>query len=186
MKSINPNKREDLNNRYKFDDPVVEIVHSKGDYTKITNLKKISEQLSQPEMVLLRFLGKIHGSNIFEDKNSISGKISKEKIDEYLDIYIENFVICPGCQDPETIPYLEGQKKKIELKIKCNCCGKISTILSNKNKKIENSRLLIIKELEKGTIWKVKQGNMVIKENKSQSINNNSLENEMADFNPFD
>ena len=178
MKSINPNKREDLNNRYKFDDSIVKIVHSKGDYTKITNLTKIAEQLSQPEIVLLRFLGKIHGSNIFEDKNSISGKISKEKIDEYLDIYIENFIICPKCTNPETIPFLEGEKKNIILKIKCGACSEITIINQNKNKKIENSRLLIIKELEKGTEWVCKKGNMVIPDN--ENISN------IDKFNPFE
>ena len=179
MKSINPKFRHDECQRYKFEDTKVVIVNSKGDYTQISNLDKISEQLSQPTNILLKFLGKYHGSNIFDDKNGIAGKLSKEKIDKYIDIYINNFIICKNneCDKPETILYLTDiSKKKKELTMKCCACSNINKIEENDNKKIENIRKMLIKEIERGIEWVPKKGNMVMIDN---------IE-EKDEYNPFE
>jgi translation initiation factor 5 len=54
------------------------------------------------------------------DKYVVNGKHDAEDLAKVLDIFIEKFVLCGGCRNPETNVDIKGDK----IFLKCRACGK--------------------------------------------------------------
>lgn len=179
---ININGSKDNSYRYKMPVFQCEIKgNGNGIYTIITNLNDVSKYINHPPTILLKFLSSYNGSMANEEKMSITGRYTSDKLQKTIQIYINRFVICSKCNIPETIPQINKQSKKnIILELKCSSCGSISSILCNKNEM--KAYELIVKYLEKNA-WTTTKGTMVSFDNKN-NISSNEI-NEEDDINPF-
>lgn len=101
--------------RYQMDQ--VEIT-KQGIKIVFLNIESISKSLSREPSQIVSFLKKYFGSS-FEYKDNIATTtkkdLTKEELQNALFKYIEEYVLCKKCKNPETI--YEKEKKKIFM-----CC----------------------------------------------------------------
>lgn len=100
-----------------------------GKYTIITNFKTIADYLRRPPANLAKFLqkelaaqGKIDG-----DRLMLKAKLNSAKVNEKIQMYAKEFVICPICKKPDTEIISE---KGVKLR-HCLACGAKSPIHYN-------------------------------------------------------
>jgi translation initiation factor 5 len=186
---ININGKIDDSYRYKME-PIKSTICGKGNgiFTIIHNMQTISTQINQPANLLLKFLSIYNGSIANEEKMSITGGYSSDKLQNDIQFYINFFVICPKCTVPEIIPQLKKESKKnITLELKCSACGTVSSVICNNKNEIKLSDM-IIKYLEKNS-WSTTKGTMIISDNKiKEDIFSSCEENQenKDEINPFD
>lgn len=159
---LNINGKIDPSYRYKML-PISSTINGKGNgiYTTILNLNDVCKDINQPPILILKFLSLYFGSMCNEEKRTITGGYKNEELQKALQIYINKFLICSGCNIPETIPQLNKiSKKSIKLELKCASCGKLSEVLCNN--KIENRIYdLIVKYLESNEWVELSKGIMI-------------------------
>lgn len=128
--------------RYKM--PKIEI-QTEGKTTNIKtiliNLNEVAASLKRPALIILKYIGYEKGTNI-ETKNNkyiVKGSYSTSEVQDLIYSFIEKYILCLDCGNPET--YYELEKQNIVMI--CYACG-------GKNK-IEKGRIynLIEKDLEK-------------------------------------
>ena len=158
--SLNINGSNDEYERYKM--PMIEITTtgSGGNkYTILKNLDDVSKSLNHPTIVLLQFISTLLNCSFKKENNSVKGHYDVPKITEIIYEYINLYILCPYCNKPETIPSIQGKKKKKHIIIKCSACGNTSSLV-NKSKYFTKGCKLIINYLEKNE-WVIHKGNMV-------------------------
>lgn len=118
----------------------VKVISSKGDRfeipkvkgavqgknTIITNITEIAGYIRRPLDHLTKFLSKeLAASGKIENERLIlNTKLNSNKVNEKIDLYSKEFVICPECNKPDTEVILEkGIKSK-----HCLACGAKSPI----------------------------------------------------------
>lgn len=172
---LNINGKPDPSYRYKMT-PISATINGKGNgvYTTILNLNEVCKDINQPPIVILKFLSLNFGSMCNEEKGTITGGYKNEEIQKALQVYINRFLICPGCNIPETIPQSNKENKKsTKLELRCSSCGKTSEVICN-NKLEQRIYDLIIKYLETNEWIQSSKGTMV-----KQKVN------EEDEFNPL-
>lgn len=136
---ININKDvKDPNYRYKMSEVEIKI-EGGGQYlrTVVTNLDKIANSLLTTPEILNHYLGLSLGTNSGHQAKSdhlfIQGEHSKKKIQKVIYKYIDEFLICPKCRIPDTcFKIAKGKKKKQQLSLVCQSCGKDSLLSNSK------------------------------------------------------
>jgi len=115
-------------NGERFEIPKVEG-RIEGKNTIITNFKEIADYLRRPMENLAKFLqkelaaqGKING-----DRLIFNTKLNSVKVNEKIQMYAKEFVICPVCGKPDTEIVTE---KGVKLR-HCLACGAKSAIHYN-------------------------------------------------------
>jgi translation initiation factor 5 len=102
-----------------------------GCKTMIINLDDVAKSLNREPYEILKFIGYSTGSQTSITKDSeyiLNGFIQDEDLLKYLYIYIEMFVICFTCRNPET-------NYKIRSKVvntKCSACGAMNELNEHK------------------------------------------------------
>ncbi|KAF1822222.1 uncharacterized protein K489DRAFT_320161 [Dissoconium aciculare CBS 342.82] len=98
-----------------------------GIKTVIVNLANVAGQLARPGNYVIKYFGFELGAqtNIDpkDDRWIINGAHDASKLQDYLDGFINKFVLCKECKNPETVINIKDQK----LLMDCKACGKIST-----------------------------------------------------------
>jgi len=114
-KDIKPIKQSE---RFKI--PKVEG-HHEGTKTILTNLPQVASQIRRDMDHLLRFLLKeLATSGAFKNNRVIlQRKLPSAKINEKIQDYVKEFVVCSQCQKPDT----ELLKEKGFSFINCLACG---------------------------------------------------------------
>lgn len=109
----------------RFDVPKVEG-KVEGKNTIITNIAEISSYLRRPVENIAKFLikelatsGKVEGSRLI-----LNTKMNSIKVNEKIELYTKEFVVCPVCGKPDTEVLAE---KGIKFK-NCLACGAKSPI----------------------------------------------------------
>lgn len=104
----------------RFEIPLIEG-HLEGNKTIITNLSYISSYLRRDQEHLLKFLLRELATpgSIKDNRLVLMRKISSQKINEKIEEYVNEFVICKQCGKPDT----ELLKEKGFLFIHCLACG---------------------------------------------------------------
>lgn len=104
----------------RFEVPKVEG-HLEGTKTILTNFPKIASYLRRDQEHLLKFLLKELASSgsIKNGRVILQRKINSQKINEKIDNYVNEFVICGQCGKPDT----EILKEKGFSFIHCLACG---------------------------------------------------------------
>ena len=97
-----------------------------GKNTIITNILEIASYLRRPIESLVKFLQKELAAviKLEKDRIIINTKINSEKVNDKIQVYAKEFVICQGCGKPDTeIVSEKGIKSK-----HCLACGAKSPI----------------------------------------------------------
>lgn len=181
---ININGKSDEFYRYKMP-PISGTISGRGNgiFTILNNLDDISKYINQPSIILLKYLSIYFGAMSNEEKMTITGGYNNDELQKALQTFINAFVICSMCNVPEIIPQIIGNKKTLNLELKCSACGKISNPkLKNKNE--QKGEEIIIKYLQKNT-WTIINKGTIISQNTiaSKSVDINDLY--FGDDNPF-
>lgn len=124
------NTQEDTFFRYKM--PIIEIKYEgKGNKSKtiLLNLNDISQSLERKPEEILNFFKLKFNTSINEKIFSITGNFDIKLLNSCLMEYINFYVICKNCSNPETMYSIH----KEYIKIKCKACGCTSKI-ENVNK----------------------------------------------------
>ncbi len=103
-----------------------------GIRTVVTNMVQIAKAINRPAAYVTKFFGYELGAQVKMDAliYSVNGSHDADKLLSLLYSFIEKFVLCSNCQNPETD--LSVSKKLISLK--CKACGSITTISERTHK----------------------------------------------------
>lgn len=125
--NINVNRNvTDAFYRYKMP-RLIAKVEGKGNGIKtvIVNMSEIAKALSRPPTYPTKFFGcELGAQTQFDQKNDryiVNGSHDSGKLQGLLDGFIKKFVLCPECENPETI--LTVQAKKQMILQRCAACG---------------------------------------------------------------
>lgn len=120
--------------RYQMDEVIVKVEGSgKMIKTLILNLDKIAKQIDRPAKYILAYIAFEIGVSYKcdGDKSYIGSEQTKLQVQNHINKFINNFILCKYCNNPETKPLVEGSKKNTLLKLNCASCGNQSLIDSN-------------------------------------------------------
>lgn len=155
MKTINIDRNStDVFYRYKM--PEIEIkVEGRGNGIKtvLVNIEEISKSLDRKPWHLTKYLsyelGTLGSFDEVTRKHIINGSHTKEKVQEHIFRFIEEFILCKSCErNPETVLFTDSNRKQIQQR--CKACGKVNTIKTqNKLGKILLRELPSKEECEK-------------------------------------
>lgn len=116
---------KDLYYRYKM--PKVNLRHEgkSGGRTIVVNLDDISNSLRRKSNYILKYLGYELATQVKSDKGKyiLNGKHDLTRIQDIIYDFIDAYVICPCCENPETFYINEGT-----LGMECLACGKKSKV----------------------------------------------------------
>ena len=104
----------------RFEIPKIEG-HIEGTKTILTNLQQITSYLRRDQDHLLKFLLKELATSgaLKNNRVILQRKISSQKINEKIESYSKEFVICNQCGKPDT----ELKKEKTHASLNCLACG---------------------------------------------------------------
>lgn len=119
-----PRTIEDRHYRYKM--PALGIkVEGRGNgiKTKIVNILDVAKALDRDPLYLMKYFGLELGSQISQNAGHlINGKQEVADLANVLDKFIDKYVLCGKCKNPETIILV----KKGNLRLKCKACGHLT------------------------------------------------------------
>lgn len=132
MANVNINRNlSDQFYRYKMP-KLVAKVEGKGNGIKtvIVNMPEIAKSLNRPPMYPTKYFGCLLGAQVnFDNKSEryiVNGAHDPNKLQDLLDGFIQKYVLCQSCENPETI--LSVNKKKEVIGTNCMACGHSGTI----------------------------------------------------------
>lgn len=132
MANVNINRNlSDQFYRYKMP-KLVAKVEGKGNGIKtvIVNMPEIAKSLNRPPMYPTKYFGWKCGAQVnFDNKSEryiVNGAHDPNKLQDLLDGFIQKYVLCQSCENPETI--LSVNKKKEIIGTNCMACGHAGTI----------------------------------------------------------
>ena len=132
--SINVNRGLD-DQFYRYKMPKLQAkVEGKGNGIKtvIVNMVEIAKALNRPPMYPTKYFGCILGAQVnYDNKNDryiVNGAHDATKLQDLLDGFIQKYVLCQNCKNPETV--LGVQAKKSIITTSCKACGYAGTISS--------------------------------------------------------
>jgi translation initiation factor 5 len=139
MQNIGFDNMGDINYRYQMPKMVIKV-EGKGNGIKtiIVNLNDISKALNREPDIIIKYFSYSLGS-ITEKNNIIKGPHKLETLNELLNKFIEKYVLCSFCSNPETTYTFDNNM----LTIDCIACGHIQ--------KADNSKIVdyVIKKFTK-------------------------------------
>ncbi|KAF2742866.1 hypothetical protein M011DRAFT_254828 [Sporormia fimetaria CBS 119925] len=115
--------------RYKME-RIQSKIEGKGNGIKtvIVNLSSVAQSLARPPAYVIKYFGFELGAqtniNPSDDRWIINGAHDAAKLQDYLDGFIQKFVLCKKCKNPET----DVNIKDDQIKLDCKACGKISDV----------------------------------------------------------
>lgn len=183
MAFVNVNRS--LNDQfYRYKMPkLIAKVEGKGNGIKtvIVNMSEIAKALSRPPTYPTKYFGCELGSQTQfdpkKDRYIVNGQHDATRLQDILDGFIKKYVLCPSCENPETV--LTVLPKKAVITTKCKACGHSGTLVTN-----HKLNTFIIKNPPEGSAAKKdpktpKKG----KKKGEESPNNSAEEHENGDNN---
>lgn len=109
--------------------PVLNIkVEGRGNGIKtvIPNMEDIARALARPPTYPTKFFGCELGAqtSFANDRYIVNGSHTADRLRELLDAFIEKFVLCPSCKNPETELVITGKGANEDIHRDCKACGK--------------------------------------------------------------
>lgn len=124
--NIGKDARGDMFHRYKM--PVLQVkVEGKGNGIKtvIPNMSDIARSLARPPTYITKFFGcELGAQTTFDEKYDryiVNGAHQADRLRELLDVFIDKFVLCSSCKNPETELMIVGRDELIWRD--CKACG---------------------------------------------------------------
>ncbi|TVY50232.1 Eukaryotic translation initiation factor 5 [Lachnellula cervina] len=99
-----------------------------GIKTVIVNLSSVAQSLARPGAYVIKYfgfeLGAQTNSNPSDDRWIINGAHDASKLQDYLDGFINKFVLCKDCKNPETEVFIKDGRILLD----CKACGHRSDV----------------------------------------------------------
>lgn len=121
-------KRDVQDPYYRYKMPRIQCkIEGKGNGIKtvFVNLADVGKALARPPSYVTKFFGAEVGALSQVDdrtqKYLVNGVHDQEKLQSLLDVFILKFVLCPACENPETV--LKVSKKDATITRTCQACG---------------------------------------------------------------
>jgi translation initiation factor 5 len=125
-----------------------------GIKTVIPNMSDVARALSRPPTYTTKFFGcELGAQTSFDEKNDryiVNGAHNADRLRELLDVFIEKFVLCKSCKNPETELVILKVNRTEDIIRDCKACGertgvdmrhKLTTfILKNPPVKVKKSK----------------------------------------------
>lgn len=115
---------------YRYKMPVLLTkIEGKGNGIKtvIPNMTDIAKALARPPTYPTKYFGcELGAQTTFDEKNEryiVNGAHDASRLRELLTTFIDKFVLCPGCKNPETELYISGSGKREKIYRDCKACG---------------------------------------------------------------
>jgi len=106
--------------RYKMPQITSSQINKKGGQTQITNLSEVANQIKRTNREIFSYIQRGLATSSGNDKKAIlNGKFTTEQLQTLLVKYIQEWVLCGVCDNPET----SLTKTKKELFLSCAACG---------------------------------------------------------------
>ena len=124
--------RENTDRFYRYKMPPIESkIEGKGNgiKTNIVNAAEVARALNRPPSYVIKYFGFELGAqtSINDDKEKylVNGQHEASKLQDSLDGFINKFVLCPSCKNPETqiVVTKDGNLQK-----ECGACGQTNKI----------------------------------------------------------
>lgn len=96
----------------------------KNNKTYITNLDVVGKDINRDPKELIKWFGYTLGISANTKECSLNGMYSSQKLQEHLQDFINNHVLCGVCGNPETT----YETKKGKLSKQCASCGGVSAV----------------------------------------------------------
>lgn len=99
-----------------------------GIKTNLENNVEVAKALARPPDYLLKFYGFELGAMISSKNGAaiVHGQHDVTKLRQLLDKFIERFVQCAHCGNPETVIKVHKKREKVELR--CKACGQSTEV----------------------------------------------------------
>lgn len=128
--ALNINRNvDDIFYRYKMP-RLLAKVEGKGNGIKtvIANMSEVGKALNRPPTYATKYFGcELGAQTQFDLKNEryiVNGEHDAAKLQDLVHGFIKKFVLCPECENPETVLTVKGQK----ISQSCKACGNVGTI----------------------------------------------------------
>ncbi|XP_037071970.1 eukaryotic translation initiation factor 5-like [Pollicipes pollicipes] len=96
-----------------------------GIKTVVVNMTEVAKALCRPPSYPCKYFGcELGAQTLMDGKNDryiVNGAHDASKLQDMLDGFIRKFVLCPGCDNPETV--LQVREKKGVIGQSCKACG---------------------------------------------------------------
>lgn len=117
---------------YRYKMPLLQIKkegRGNGVKTNVLNAEEVARALARPVSYVIKYFGFELGAqtaiDVKNEKFIINGHHEQSHLQDVLDGFIQKFVLCPACNNPETV--LEVTKND-DLQRDCKACGKVTTV----------------------------------------------------------
>ncbi|WVQ62098.1 uncharacterized protein L199_000236 [Kwoniella botswanensis] len=150
------NIRRDVEDKfYRYKMPLLQIkVEGRGNGIKtvVPNMEDIARALNRPPTYPTKYFGCELGAqtSMANDRYIVNGAHTADRLRELLDSFIEQFVLCPSCKNPETELVITGKSGHEDMHRDCKACGRqngvnmrhklVAYILKNPVKKKEKGK----------------------------------------------
>jgi len=121
-----PRDKEDPHYRYKMPSLVVKIEgRGNGIKTRLVNAVEVARALDRNPVYIVKFFGFELGAQIITPSPGetgdylVNGKHDAEDLAKLLDRFIEKYVLCGKCRNPETVIYIKTESPRM----RCKACG---------------------------------------------------------------
>jgi translation initiation factor 5 len=156
-----------------------------GIKTVIVNLSSVAQSLARPGAYVIKYfgfeLGAQTNTNPTDDRWIINGAHEASKLQDYLDGFINKFVLCKKCKNPETDVVIKdgrilldckacGQRSDVDLRLKLS--GFILKNQPKKGKKDKSEKKAARKAKQNGSADAEENGHGSGSENNSQNGSN--------------
>lgn len=100
-------------------------IQHQGNSTIVKNFARIIKDLQRDPSHLRKFISTSLGVQTVQEGNQLvlKAKIGADRLNETMNLYVTQFVICPNCKKPDTL--FETKKKRNILT--CLACGHVHT-----------------------------------------------------------
>lgn len=125
------NIRRDVDDKfYRYRMPLLTTkIEGKGNGIKtvIPNMTDVAKALSRPPTYTTKFFGcELGAQTSFDEKNEryiVNGAHDANRLRELLDVFIEKFVLCKSCKNPETELIILKNGRSEDIIRDCKACG---------------------------------------------------------------
>ncbi|KAF9004075.1 domain found in IF2B/IF5-domain-containing protein [Cyathus striatus] len=125
------NIRRDVEDKfYRYRMPLLTTkIEGKGNGIKtvIPNMSDVAQALSRPPTYTTKFFGcELGAQTSFDEKNDryiVNGAHDANRLRELLDVFIDKFVLCKSCKNPETELIIIKQGRSEDIIRDCKACG---------------------------------------------------------------
>ncbi|WWC86352.1 uncharacterized protein L201_001225 [Kwoniella dendrophila CBS 6074] len=128
------NVRRDVEDKfYRYKMPLLQIkVEGRGNGIKtvIPNMDDIARALNRPPTYPTKYFGCELGAqtSMASERYIVNGAHTADRLRELLDNFIEQFVLCTACKNPETELVITGKSGHENMHRDCKACGRQTTI----------------------------------------------------------